>query len=281
MNGEAKMNLNGLPNYLVTVLIIYFFWRINAITRIKIDRWAKDRGVDVLSKVYVPWHWYYPLCGGFHPANFRVTARNAQGEKEIYWIIGGGFLWLNDEIRVTNKGGKAHTMTNGKRDQFSDHSTGPTPDTTHLHKILYSPLGIKAFVVTWMICASVASYLLAQKYWVSYYRIANHGVSEKAIVLQLLPENHNLVRYSYKFGDKTFEGMRGSFPPNKSFNNLKVGEEVTIYFDPQHPETSLLGDPKAIFKDETIAVMIGGIAFPLLILLTLFFGNREISRKQR
>ena len=142
-------------------------------------------------------------------------------------------------------------------------------------------LGKRAFVVIWIICASVASYLLAQKNWTSYYRIANNGVSEKATVFQLLPQNHNLVRYSYKFGDKTFEGMRGSSPPNPPFNQLKQGEEVTVYFDPQHPEISLLGEPKAIFKDETIAVATGGVVFPFLILLFLFFGNRGISKKPR
>jgi hypothetical protein len=95
------MNLEGLLSYLGTGLILYFFWLINARTRRKIDTWAKDNGVDVLSKIYIPWHWYFPLCGGFHAANFRVTAKNAKGEKEIYWILGGGSLWLSDDIKVT------------------------------------------------------------------------------------------------------------------------------------------------------------------------------------
>lgn len=56
--------------------------------------------MDIVSKIYIPWHWYFPLCGGFHPANFRITAKNANGEKEIYWIVGGGSLWLCDELKV-------------------------------------------------------------------------------------------------------------------------------------------------------------------------------------
>ncbi len=154
-------------------------------------------------------------------------------------------------------------------------------NATGLNKILCSSLGKRAFVVIWILCSSVATYLLAQKNWTSYYRIVNNGISWKATVFQLLPQNHNLVRYSFKFGDKLFEGMRSSSPPNPPFNLLKTGEEVTVYFDPRHPEISLLGEPKAIFKDETIAVVTGGVVFPFLILLGLFYGNREIFGKDK
>jgi hypothetical protein len=122
---------------------------------------------------------------------------------------------------------------------------------------------------------------LAQQNWTSYYRIAKNGVSGKGIVFQLLPQDHNGVRYNYKSDNKTFEGMRNSSPPNPPFNQLKKGQEVTVYFDPQHPEISLLGDPKSIFKDETIAVVIGGVVLPFLVLLFLFYGNRKITGKPR
>lgn len=94
------MNLNGLLSYLGTGLIVSFFWFVNARTRRRIDLWAKENRMDIVSKIYIPWHWYFPLCGGFHPANFRITAKNANGEKEIYWIVGGGSLWLCDELKV-------------------------------------------------------------------------------------------------------------------------------------------------------------------------------------
>lgn len=142
-------------------------------------------------------------------------------------------------------------------------------------------LGKKAFIIIWIICASVATSLLAQKNWTSYYHIARNGVSGKATVFQLLPENHSLVRYNYKFGDKTFEGMRNSSPPNPPFEQLKLGQEVTVYFDPQHPEISLIGDPKFTIKDETIAVVAGGVVIPFLGLLALFYGNRQITRTSK
>lgn len=94
------MNLNGLVSYFATGLIMYLFWLLNAKTRKKIDKWAKDNELEILHKIYIPWHWYFPLCGGFHPANFRVTATNSKGEKEIYWIVGGGTLWIGDELKV-------------------------------------------------------------------------------------------------------------------------------------------------------------------------------------
>ena len=56
--------------------------------------------MTVLSKIYIPWHWYFPLCGGFHPANFRVKVINAQGEKEKYWVAGGGLFWLSNDLKI-------------------------------------------------------------------------------------------------------------------------------------------------------------------------------------
>lgn len=82
-------------------LILLFFVSIHVRIRRQINVWAKDNGLSVLSKIYVPWHWYYfPLCGGFHPANFRVKVSNPQSEKEVYWIAGGGFFWASDHLKI-------------------------------------------------------------------------------------------------------------------------------------------------------------------------------------
>lgn len=97
------MNLQEYTNYLLTALVILYVLSANFRTSRMIEKWAKENGVTILSKLYIPWHWYFPLLGGFHPANFRVSVRNSNGEKEIYWIVGGGLTGLRKEIKVTKK----------------------------------------------------------------------------------------------------------------------------------------------------------------------------------
>ena len=98
------LDLDRLIGYIGLTLIIFFFWNINSRTRKLIDQWALNNEMTVLSKLYIPWHWYFAFCGGFHPANFRVTVFNSKNEKETYWITGGGLFWLSNDIKVRKVG---------------------------------------------------------------------------------------------------------------------------------------------------------------------------------
>jgi len=135
--------------------------------------------------------------------------------------------------------------------------------------------------IVWIIIVAVVVTLLGSQHWISYYRIAYNGVVAKATVVQLQPENHNLVAYKYEISGHNFQGLFGSSPPNPPFSQLKIGQEVVIYYDPQHPENSLLGYPKPIFKDETLGVVIGGVIFPTLILLLMQYGRRDLFQFRR
>ena len=51
-----------------------------------------------------------------------------------------------------------------------------------------------------------------------------------------------------------FQGQMQSGPPNPPLEQLSIGQSLAIYYDPEHPEDSVLGDPKPIFKIETISI---------------------------
>ena len=91
--------------YLLTALVILYFWGANFRTSRMIEKWAKENGLKIHSKLYIPWHWYSQVCFGFHPANFRVSVKNSSDEIDIYWIVGGGKTWLRKEIKVKNRNG--------------------------------------------------------------------------------------------------------------------------------------------------------------------------------
>lgn len=97
---DSSFDFDKLISFLLLALIIYFFRSVNMRIRRVIDQWALDNGMTVLSKTYIPWHWYFPLCGGFHPAKFEVKVINSYGKKETYRIAGGGWFGLNDNLEI-------------------------------------------------------------------------------------------------------------------------------------------------------------------------------------
>src|SRR5947208_798615 len=90
--------------------------------------------------------------------------------------------------------------------------------------------------------------------------MAARGVSAKATVVELLPKIHDTVRYQYEVGGQRFEGQMQPWQPNPPLEQLGVGQSLVIFYDPQHPKASVLGDPKPILRNETISVLLAAFA---------------------
>jgi len=103
--------------------------------------------------------------------------------------------------------------------------------------------------------------------WLSYRRMAMRGVLGRATVVELLPQIHNTVRYEYHVGERAFQGNMQSWPANPPLEPLSVGQSLVIYYDPEHPEDSVLGDPKPIFKNETISIALAAVEFPTFLVV--------------
>jgi hypothetical protein len=57
---------------------------------------------------------------------------------------------------------------------------------------------------------------------------------------------------------------------------LAVGQSVVIYYDPEHPEISVLGDPKPMLKNETISVALAALVVPTFLVVAWVW---RVSRK--
>ena len=66
-----------------------------------------------------------------------------------------------------------------------------------------------------------------------------------------------------------------SWLPNKPLEQLQIGEAVVIYYDPDHPEKSVLGDPSRILQNETISIILAAIGTPSFILIVVAWKNRK------
>jgi hypothetical protein len=121
------------------------------------------------------------------------------------------------------------------------------------------------YAITWLALAAVIAVGIGSLNWATYYRMVAVGVSGQASVVELLPNVHNTVRYEYRVGGEAFNGQMQSWQPNLPLEQLKVGQPLVIYYDPQHPAKSVLGNPKPMLQNETISVALAAIGVPSFI----------------
>jgi hypothetical protein len=92
-------------------------------------------------------------------------------------------------------------------------------------------------------------------------------------VIAVEPKNHAIVRVTYEVGGTKYE-VADSFigPPNPDFNVVRVGDGVTVYYDPAAPGGAVLREPLARASDET-----GFAVLAALLLSTGFVGALALS----
>ena len=136
------------------------------------------------------------------------------------------------------------------------------------------------YAITWLVLAVVAAIGIGSLNWPAYRRLAVQGVSGEATVVELLPKIHNTVRYEYHFAGRTFQGQMQSWQPNPPSEQLSVGQPVIIYYDPQHPEESVLGDPKPMLKNEMVFIALAALIFPTFIVVVWAWRTPRHRAKQ-
>jgi hypothetical protein len=123
------------------------------------------------------------------------------------------------------------------------------------------------YAITWVGLAAVLGLGIGSLNWPTYHRIAMRGISGQAVVVELLPKIHQTVRYEYHIAERTFQGQMRSWQPNPPIEQLKVGQPLVIYYDPERPEKSLLGDPRPILENETVSVALAAIGLPTFLVV--------------
>ena len=103
----------------------------------------------------------------------------------------------------------------------------------------------------------------------AFYRFTRRGVASPATVIELLPNDHAKVRYEYSIGGRAFKGGMQSWPPNPKIEELKVGHEVVIYYDREHPEKSVRGELHAMLENELSAVIAAALVMPTVLIWRL------------
>jgi hypothetical protein len=121
------------------------------------------------------------------------------------------------------------------------------------------------YAITWVLLAILIMVGLGSFNWQTYRRMAARGVPGRATVVELLPKVHETVRYHYEVAGQKFEGQMQSWEPNPPLGQLSIGQSVVVYYDPQRPEESVLGDPKPMLRNEIISILLAAFVGPTFI----------------
>ncbi len=102
--------------------------------------------------------------------------------------------------------------------------------------------------------------------WWQAFQLTRHGVRVPAIITALEPNNHRAVHYTYDVNGVSVQTF-GQGGIDGRFDDLKVGQAITVQYLPSHPRTSRVGDPRQEFLDYCLLFGV----FLLVVIALLFF----------
>ena len=80
------------------------------------------------------------------------------------------------------------------------------------------------------------------------YRRLAKGLQAQGTVTDKRPDEHNLVYYRYFVGQREYSGHGLAGYGNASFEKLRIGDPVLIYYESDEPGSSCLGDAEREFR---------------------------------
>lgn len=131
------------------------------------------------------------------------------------------------------------------------------------------------YVIVWLVLALVFTVGVGCFNLPAFYKLSTLGVLGSATVTEVTPEYHNTLRYQYQVGGGTYQGRMQTWTPNPGLDQIKVGQQVVIYYDPKNPGLSVPGDPKRMLKNEILSVALVGLVFPSLIVGVWIHKSRQ------
>ena len=138
---------------------------------------------------------------------------------------------------------------------------------------------LSTLLIVWLTGAVLIVFGLSSLNWFKYNRIVNRGVLTQGTVLALLPNDHNTISYRYNVNGQNFKAQTQLWAPNPPMEKLAIGDSVVVYYDPVHPESSVLGDPKMILTNENISIAIAALMIPTILFISINISVRRSKKR--
>jgi hypothetical protein len=102
------------------------------------------------------------------------------------------------------------------------------------------------------------------------YRLAKSNLPTEGRVTALEPDNHQIVRYTYRVGPQEYAGSGHGGQGNPAFKDITVGQSVIVYYDPTRPTVSTLGSPASPLFGNVLGVIFVTLLPPIFVIWTLY-----------
>ena len=137
------------------------------------------------------------------------------------------------------------------------------------------------YLLIWLALAAAITVGIGSLNLPTYHLMTVRGVKGQATVIELLPDVHGTVLYAYQVGRRTFQGQMQPWKPNPELQQLHIGQPLVIYYDPEHPEDSVLGDPRPMLENEIGSVVSAAIIIPTFIVSIWILRTLRKHAKQK
>jgi len=112
--------------------------------------------------------------------------------------------------------------------------------------------------------------------------LANSGTHVKGIVQAKQPAMHRTIVYKYQAGGIDFVGIGNAGEGHPDFDSLKVGDEISVIYDPEYPADSITGDPQSRINANSqfiwmVSIMCSVIPTALVVTLYLLYRSTRKS----
>jgi hypothetical protein len=135
------------------------------------------------------------------------------------------------------------------------------------------PKSILSIVIIWLVSGLMLGVGLAFLKVPTLFHITSHQSSTTGEIERTFCEQHNGIAYDFTVNSKLYFG--GDIKDRCT--ELQPGQEITVYFNALDPKENTSGDPKAKLLNELMAIGLGVLVFPPLIIWRLFVPWRKKS----
>jgi Protein of unknown function (DUF3592) len=111
-------------------------------------------------------------------------------------------------------------------------------------------------IFIWILLACLFGFLgIKTLNWSEYCHLAASAVKTTGRVIAKEPENHHFIVYSFDVGARSYSGKGNGGGENPEFEELQIGDPISVYYDPQNPNDSFLGNPREQADSITLGVL--------------------------
>ena len=120
-----------------------------------------------------------------------------------------------------------------------------------------------------------AAFRIGAFQWPHYRLLQERGVGTDGWVTALDLGRSPRIYYSFRAGDRQYSGVWREAYKNPEPGELAAGDRVIVFYLPQDPDVSCLGDPKELLRDQNRIMSLFLVGFGSAI---LWLVGKELRR---